>query len=261
MAAMLALVFIIGAHDGPCPALLDSRLEGRKVNLVEGPVVDLDVDAVAVLLLIVQREVLDAGGDAVLLHLLNIGNHHPRSEERIFAHILEIAAVERRAVDVHAGTQQDVLFAVAGLLADGLPVEGRHLGVPRRGEARQGRECRAGVVRPARLIPFVPQHLGADAVGTVGTPHLGDTQTRNARRREFRLRMQDGHLLFEGHAREGVLHPFFKRLRLVEVDGHIAPRLLNAAAGDRRKSTQHSEAFQKRFIVHRQSVIGNYTQR
>ena len=57
--------------------------------------------------------------------------------------------------------------------------------------------------------------------------------------------MQDGHLLFEGHAREGVLHPFFKRLRLVEVDGHIAPRLLNAAAASRQYDTKQSCYYNK----------------
>ena len=167
-----------------------------------------------------------AGGNAVLLHLLDVGNDHPRGEVGILAHVLEIAAVERRAVDVHAGSQQDVLLAVARLLADGFAIQRRHFGIPRRGKARQRRESRAGVVRPAGLVPFVPQDLGADAVRAVGAPHLGNAQARNARRREFRLRMQDGDLLFEGHARKGVFDPLFDRLRLVEVDGDAALRLL-----------------------------------
>ena len=53
MAAMLALIFIVGTHDRPGAALLDGCLEGRKVNLVQRPVADLNVDAVAVHLLII----------------------------------------------------------------------------------------------------------------------------------------------------------------------------------------------------------------
>ena len=250
VAAMLALIFIVGAHDRPGTALLDGRLEGRKVNLVQRPVTDLNVDAVAVHLLIIQREVLHAGGDAVLLHLPDIGNDHPRGEEGVLAHILEIAAVERRAVDVHAGAQQDVFLAVAGLLADGFAVEGRHFGIPRRSETRQGREGRAGVVRPAGLLPLVPQHLGADAVRTVGAPHLGNAQARNSRRREFRLRVEDGDLLFEGHARKGVLDTFFNRLRFVEVDGDIAPGLLPPAAGHRRKGAHPGKGLYQNIVWH-----------
>ena len=225
VAAMLALIFIVGTHDRPGAALLDGRLESWEVNLMQCPVVDHDVVIQSVLLLVVQREMLDAGGHAVLLHLPDIGNHHPRGEEGVLTHILEIAAVQRRAIDVHAGTQQDVLLTVARLLADGFAVEGRHLGIPRRGETRQRREGRAGVIRPPGLLPLVPQHLGADAVGTVGAPHLGNPEARNPRRREFRLRMQNGDLLFESHAREGVLHPFFKGLRFVKIDGDIVLRL------------------------------------
>ena len=250
VAAMLALIFIIGAHDRPGPALADGSFEGRQVNFVQGPVVDLDVDAVAVHLLVVQRIVLHAGGHAVLLHPLNIGNHHPRGKEGVFAHILEITAVQRRAVDVHARAQQDVLLAVAGLLADGFAVEGRHLGIPRRGEARQGRESRAGIVRPAGLLPLVPQNLGTNAVRAVGAPHLGDAQTGNARRGEFRLRMQDGDLLFEGHPRKCVLDALFDRLRLVEVDRNVAPGLLPAAAGNCRKGAQPGEGLYQDIVWH-----------
>ena len=248
--AMLSLIFIIGAHDGPCTALLDSCLEGREVDFVQRTVVDRDIDAVAVRLLIIEREMLHADGNAVLLHLLDVGNDHPRGEVGILAHVLEIAAVERRAVDVHAGSQQDVLLAVARLLADGFAIQRRHFGVPRRGEARQRRESRAGVVGPAGLIPFVPQDLGTDAVGTVGAPHLGNAQARNARRREFRLRVQDGDLLFEGHARKSVLDPSFDGLRFVEVDGDAALRPRPAPAGDSRGRTERSEAFYPCSVLH-----------
>ena len=202
-----------------------------------------------------------AGGNAVLLHLLDVGNDHPRGEVGILAHVLEIAAVERRAVDVHAGAQQDVFLAVAGLLADGFAVEGRHFGIPRRGKARQRRESRAGVVRPAGLVPFVPQDLGADAVRAVGAPHLGNAQARDSRRREFRLRVEDGDLLFEGHARKGVLDTFFNRLRFVEVDGDIAPGLLPPAAGHRRKGAHPGKGLYQNIVWHwNKNLFGLHTE-
>ena len=250
VAAMLALIFIVGAHNGPRAALFDRSLERRKVDFVERTVVDDNVDAVAVHLLVVQCEMLDAGGHAVLLHALDIRNDHARREIGIFTHIFEIAAVERRAVDVHARAQQDIFFAVAGLFADGFAVKGRHGGIPRRGQTRQGGKSRTRVVGPAGLVPLVPQHFGTDSVGAVGAPHLGNAQPLNACRRKFRLGVEQADFLFERHAREGVLDPFFDGLRLVEVNRNAALRLLSAAAGDGRKGTKRSKALYQCSVLH-----------
>lgn len=250
VAAMLALVFIVGAHDGPGTALLHRSLEGREVDLVQGTVVDHHVDLMAPQLLVVHGKVLHAGGNPVLLYPLHVRHDHAGRQEGVFAHILEVAPVQGRTVDIDPGAQQHVLIPVTRLLADGFAVEGRHFGVPRRGEARQRGECRARVVRPAGLIPLVPQDLGADAVRAVGAPHFGDAQPRDARRREFRLRMQQPDLLFERHPRKSVLDTLFKRLRLVQIDGHIAPGLLDARAGDRREGAQCGNALYISFGFH-----------
>ena len=90
----------------------------------------------------------------------------------------------------------------------------------------------------------------ADAVRAVGAPHFGDAQPRDARRREFRLRMQQPDLLFERHPRKSVLDTLFKRLRLVQIDGHIAPGLLDARAGDRREGAQCGNALYISFGFH-----------
>ena len=248
VAAMLSLILVIGPHHGPRAALLHGGLECRKVDLVQSPVVDLHVDRQTTRLLIVQRKVFHARRDAVLLHLLHVGHDHARSKVRVFAHVFEVAAVERRAVDVHARAQQHVLLPVAGLLADRLPVERRHRGVPRRGKARQRRKGRTRVVRPARLVPFVPKNLRADAVRTVRAPHLGDTQARNTRRREFRLCVQHGDLLFKRHTRQGVLDTFFKREGCVLVGrkGHVIPGSARAA-GQKKEQRQQ---FQGGIFLH-----------
>ena len=249
VAAVLSLIFIIGAHDGPGATLLDGRLEGRKVDLVQGPVIHDDIDAVTVYLLVVQREVLDTGRHAVLLHALHIGHDHARRKIGILAHIFEVAAIERRAADIDARAEQHVLLAVAGLLADGLAVEGRHLGIPRRRKARQSRESRTGVIRPAGLVPLVPQHLGTDAVRAVRTPQFGNAETRNSRRGEFRLRMQHGNFLFERHPRKCILDAPFDRLRLVKIDGHgLSGRAAIAACCGRKHAAGHTGFHKRRFF-------------
>ena len=202
-------------------------------------------------LLVVDGEMLHAGRHAVLLHALHIGHDHARREIRVFAHILEVAAVQRRAVDVYPGAEQHVFTAVAGLLADGTAVERRHFGIPRGGEARQRRKGRARIVRPARLVPFVPQHFGADAVRAVGTPHFGNAQARNACRGEFRLRMQQRHFFFERHTREGIRDTLLKRLRLVEIERDIAGTLRSSAARNGCEHTQHGGELYIRFGFHK----------
>ena len=77
MAVMLVLVEVVGTHDRPCPTLLDGRLEGWQVDLVQGTVAHLDVHLMAVLLVVVQTVVLHAGGHALRLESLHVGHHHP----------------------------------------------------------------------------------------------------------------------------------------------------------------------------------------
>ena len=57
---------------------------------------------VAVGLLVVDRVVLGVGDDRVVLDALDDRDGGARGQERILAEVLEVAAVERRAGDVHA---------------------------------------------------------------------------------------------------------------------------------------------------------------
>ena len=134
---------------------------------------------------VVQCIMLNAHSHSVGLHALHIGHHHLACEIGILAHILEVAAVERETVDVHAGAQKDCLVTVPGLFADILSVEPGEVPVPGGGKAAERRECRNGVVRPSRLVPFVPEDLGTDAVGAVGTPDFRNAQARDSGRTEF----------------------------------------------------------------------------
>ena len=189
------------------------------MDLVQRPVVDFDLDVEPVRLLIVHREMFHTGRYTVALHALNVRNDHGRGQERIFAHVFEVAPVERRAIDVDSGTQQHGFVAVAGLFADRLSVSVGQGRIPCRGKAGKGWECRTRVARPSRVVPFVPQLFGTDAVRSVAHPHFGDPEARNAGRAEFRLCMAQRYLLFEGHACEGVFDPLFDRSPGIEIGG------------------------------------------
>ena len=176
MAVELAVVEVVGAHYGPGAALAYCGLEGGEVDLVERAVVQVAAGSGAADFLVVHREVLYARGNAVFLHTGYIGNHHLAGEERVFSHILEVAAVERGAADVYSGPQQNVFFTVTGLLSYAAAEQKSHIPVPGGCKAAEGGEGCAGVVGPAGLVPLVPENLGTDAVGTVGAPDLGNAQ-------------------------------------------------------------------------------------
>ena len=236
--AMAILIEVVAAHDGPRLALLHGGLEGGQVDFIQGTVVHDDIRVVAVHFVVVQGKVLHADSHAVLLHALDIGHDHAARQIGVFAHILEIAAVQRSAVDVDTGTQQHVLLAIAGLLAHALTVEQGHLGIPRGGQTGQGRESHARVIGPAGLIPFVPQHFGADAVRAVVGPQLRDAQTCHARTAEFGLGVDDGNLFLQRHAPQRVFHSFLDRFVLVQIDG-----LLLGGEGESRSQSQGKQKF------------------
>ena len=76
---MLSLVFIVGAHDGPCAALLNGGFKRREVDLVQRTVVDLDVDAVTVGLLVIECEMFHAGKYFIVaLHIVSLITTHIR---------------------------------------------------------------------------------------------------------------------------------------------------------------------------------------
>ena len=170
MAAVLVFVKVIGTHDGPGTAFLHGRFEGRQVDFIEGTVVHDHIGRVAVDFVVVQGIMLHTNGHFVTLDTLDVVHGHPSGQVRVFPHILEITAAQGVAQDVQAGCQQNIFVAVAGFLSDALAVQGGHFGVPGGCQAGQGREGGAGIVRMVSLAPFVPQHVGADAVGAVGGP-------------------------------------------------------------------------------------------
>ena len=218
MTVVLVLIEVVGTHETPCPTLLHGSAEGRQIDFVEGALADDDVHLVAVLLVVVQRIVLHAGGHALRLQALDVRSHHARGETGVFAHVLEVATVQGCAQNVDAGAQDDVLAAIEGFLAQALAVEAGHRGVPRCCQTGEGREGHARVVGLSGLLPLVPEHVGTHAVGAVVGPQVGDAQTGHAGCRELRLGMDDAQFLVERHAAEGIADALLQRLRLIEID-------------------------------------------
>ena len=122
-ASVVAVIFVVARHNGPCLAFGDGSFEARQVYFVKSAVVDKHIYAVACHLLIVERIVLNTSRHAVLLHALHIRHHHSGGEQWVFAHIFEISATERRTVDVYAGAQEHVFVAITGLFAYRFAIE------------------------------------------------------------------------------------------------------------------------------------------
>ena len=167
---MLVQILVVTAHQAPGLTLFDSSLEGTEIELAQGTVGDDDIDVAAELLLLVEGIVLHAAGDTVALERLDVVDNHGRCQIRVFAHILEVTAVERRAVEVDAWTQQDVFLAVTGLLANAFAIDGGHLGVPGGSQTGEGREGSDGIVGPIGMTPVVPVDFHADAVRAIAGP-------------------------------------------------------------------------------------------
>ena len=218
MTIVLVVVEVVGTHDAPGLALGDGGTEGGQIDFVQCAVAHHDVHLMAILLVVVQRVVLHAGRHTLRLQSLHVGHHHARGQPRVLAHVLEVAAGQRRAVDVDARTQYHVLAAIARFLAKALAVEACQVGIPRGSQTGECREGHARVVGLAGLHPLVPQHVGAHAVGAVVGPEVGHAQTRHACCREFRLRVDHAYFLVERHARQRVVDALLQRLRLVEID-------------------------------------------
>ncbi len=72
---------------------------------------------------------------ALTLYTIDIGGCNPTSEQWVFGVILEVAAAEGVAMEVHAWAEDDVATVLLGLVADGLAHLVYKFGIPCRGEA------------------------------------------------------------------------------------------------------------------------------
>src|SRR5207248_10321594 len=92
--------------------------ERGEINLAHGAFVDDRVNVVAVKFGVVTHEVLDGGAHSLALHSFDIAHRDTGSEVWIFAEIFKVAAIQRRAINVHSRPQHEVHAPGASVAAD-----------------------------------------------------------------------------------------------------------------------------------------------
>ena len=216
-AAGLVVVEVIGTHYCPYLAFFHGSLEGGEVNLVQRTVAYHHIVVFAESLFIVQRKVLGTCGSTGTLDALDIGNYHARGEERVFAEVLEVAAADGRAIDIHAGAQHHILAAIAGFFAQAYAIVAGKCGIPCGGKTGKCGESHTRVIGLSGVAPLVPQCVGAYTMRAVVGPEVWNAQSGHACCRELALCMDDGYLFIEGHAAEHVIDALFHRFGFIKI--------------------------------------------
>ena len=131
---------VVARHHGARPGPLDGSLERQQVDLAQRPFIDLRGDRHPLELGVIADEVLDAGGNPLRLHALDVGGGQLRREHGILAHALEVATADRGALEVDRWAKQYLRALGVGLPAQCLtnlaePAPGPTL---RRGRRRTG---------------------------------------------------------------------------------------------------------------------------
>ncbi len=198
LAAPLAPDLVVRPHDGPRIGLRHRRLERREIDLAQGALVDVHVDRAAIPFLVVAGVMLDRGSDSPALDSLHVRDGHAAGEMRILAEALEIAAAERRAVNVDAGTEKNVPARRARLVAQRLADLVHEFRIPGRGH----RDIRG----EARRL-----HAPADPVRAIGDPQRRNAEPREIHRLPAVLPGEQIDLFLQRHAREQIVDALFDR--------------------------------------------------
>ena len=91
---MNAIEEVIRGHNCSNVTLLNSLLESREVDLVEGTLVNIGRNAVTCPLLVVTCKVLDTSHYAHTLHALDIGGCNLTREVWILTEVLEVTTAK-----------------------------------------------------------------------------------------------------------------------------------------------------------------------
>ena len=148
LAHVLAEGDVVRAHQGADVPLLDGGLERREVDLVQRAVVNVDVDRVAVELLIVEDVMLRLREHRVALDASDRGGHHLAAQVRILAPVLEVPAIGRDARHVHTWAEHHVDALRVSLLAERLAEAPRHRRIPHRSLGDAAREDGRPLLQP-----------------------------------------------------------------------------------------------------------------
>ena len=195
--AVVAVDLVVGRHDGHGAAFPYHDFEGFEVNLPHGALVADDVYAAAVHLLVVEGEVLDAGGRAGVLDTFHVTGSQQGGQYGILAEVLIGTSTDRQALDVDRRAEDDVFSPAAcfGAHADAVLVG--EVFRPGGCQGGPGGEVGGGVRGPAGRHETVRNAFFADAERSVTVFDVLDVQARNAFGRHVGLAVEHFDFLFE----------------------------------------------------------------
>ena len=135
---------IVRGHHRPGLAFLNGNLKTLQVDFTQGTLGDVRIVVHAVGLLVIGGKVLDARAHAVTLNTFDVGGCSLTDYQRVLTVVLEIAAAQRVAHDVHGWSQQHVGTVLLYFVADGSAHLLNEVGIPRRG--KKGTDGKMGAV-------------------------------------------------------------------------------------------------------------------
>ncbi len=149
LAGVIAVHQVIGAHHSARIGPLEGNLEAEQIAFAHGPLAHLHIDERASAFLIVHGVVFEVADDVLLLERLHLGARHRAGQDRIFAVILEVAAVARLAGEVDTAAERHGVALVAQLAANERAVFAGQIDIPAR-SFRNGRRQRSGIAAEHR---------------------------------------------------------------------------------------------------------------
>lgn len=135
---------VVRTHESARIGNPESDLKGTQIGFPHRTFVDVGVDGVAPALLVIHSIVLQVADDVLGLHALDEVTHKRAGQQRIFALVLECAAVTRLTRKVDASTKRHAIALGPQLAANQRPIFKGSLRVPCRG-GRQIVRQRGGI--------------------------------------------------------------------------------------------------------------------
>ena len=169
---------------------------GTSVELAQRAGVDHRVDALALELGVVAGEVLHRGDDALRLHAADERRRGLPREQRVLGVALEVAAAERRTVEVDRRRQQHAAGLGERLLAEHHPDPLDQLGIPGGAECGAARRAHRGLAAEAE------ERGPPRAVGPVGHPDGRDADPLDGHQGPEVGPGGERRLLLDGHGRD-----------------------------------------------------------